>query len=411
MARKSQADKTGELFADLDLTVPEVNYKSKRTDIWNAYKALREKFEDIVGRLPAAERKLEQRKREQAVEEARERTTGGIVDEVGRLKVSLSKSLDEVASRLVDRTDALTRLDVAIQAREERLAELHDIELAAGTLAELLDRHESTEADHEARLTARRDEVQSVLTQTVERTRQELEEQRATIEAELAAARETCEQELRERRESFEQELAAAREAREVEAKRHEAEVAERDRRLALKREREAEQYQWTVEKERRERDAAAAQKLAEFERELTERREAFERDAEARESALAARETELRELRKKAESFPLVLDKSIKEAVAKARAEVEQAAAVERRLAEGHARNEASLLQQRIEGLEAKVQEQAERLQTLTGQLDGATTKVQEIALRAIDGAAGKQALSAVREIALEGSRKKESR
>ena len=60
-------------------------------------------------------------------------------------------------------------------------------------------------------------------------------------------------------------------------------------------------------------------------------------------------------------------------------------------------------LAELRIKTLEGTVVEQAAQIEALTKQVNNATAQVQNIAVKAIEGAAGVKALAAVNEIALE--------
>ena len=108
-------------------------------------------------------------------------------------------------------------------------------------------------------------------------------------------------------------------------------------------------------------------------------------------------------ELRVKAEVFPAELAKAVEKAKKETTA-----------LIEGQAKQKAELLAKEVEGrekvaelkiktLESAIAKQATQIESLSKQLNNATSQVQNIAIRAIEGASGVKALSAVNEIALE--------
>lgn len=110
----------------------------------------------------------------------------------------------------------------------------------------------------------------------------------------------------------------------------------------------------------------------------------------------MAAREKELADLQARVTKAPAEMDaavsKAVKEAVARAQAD---AAAKEQLLAREFA-GEKNVLTARMAAMEQTTKDQAEQVRQASAKLEKAYAQVQEIAVRAIEGASGGKALAA---------------
>lgn len=113
--------------------------------------------------------------------------------------------------------------------------------------------------------------------------------------------------------------------------------------------------------------------------------------------------EEELARLRKEVEEFPARLKKEIDAASAQAAKLAEQRLEHQTVLLKKDAESEKRLLELRIKILEELVDRQAREIEGLKQQFEESKRQVQEIAVKAIEGASGAQALSHVNKIAME--------
>jgi hypothetical protein len=360
----------------------------------NSKQELLDAYQQVVHKLargaeedaPQAKLDAERRRQETLVASARSTTVNGIVASIGSLKLDIASVLNNVSQKLVEQVDKFRQIEEATAVETKRLAELHDIEVAADTLALLVQRHQEAEAQFESRVMAKRAEVQEALARAKEQTEEEIESLRATFSAEID-----------EKRAEWAREQAA-----------HDAIVKERTEQVRRQREREQEEYQYALKLQRtRDEDAYAARREG-LEKDLKERRAEADRVLKERQDALLAREAEWKELRERAQAYPAELQKAAELAEKKGRALALREAETASRLREQEIAGDRQLLQLRIDSLQTKVVEQANRLEDLSRQLTEATGKVQDIAVKAIEGAAGRRALDAVNEIALEQAKQK---
>ena len=131
------------------------------------------------------------------------------------------------------------------------------------------------------------------------------------------------------------------------------------------------------------------------------------EKELAEREAAIAAKEDQFHELTKKVESFPAELSKAVKETEAAASQKASEHAKIEAQLVAKGVETERRVSGLKIKTLEEKVEKQEEKLEELMQELSKANEKVQNIAVKAIEGASGARTLSAVSEIALEQAKK----
>ena len=139
------------------------------------------------------------------------------------------------------------------------------------------------------------------------------------------------------------------------------------------------------------------------------EKQEILTRSWSEREATLKSAEQELADLRKQVETFPARIEKETKQsadaASKAAAARYEQESALLKKDADAERR----ISELRIKTLEDTIAHQAAQISALDTQLRSSNMQVQEIAVRAIEGASGAKALSHINQIAMEQAKKKE--
>jgi hypothetical protein len=334
-----------------------VTYSSTKAQIWNAYKAL-------LKTPKQAERPVERAPKAAPVAASVEVPSdiAGVIAGLSQLQVGFRESVSGLQEGLVREAARLGALRGESAGLRARLAREHGIEVSDESLAALIEddgrRIEAADEAHAARVDAHERAI-------------------AALRAEWAA-----------------------------ETARHRAAVVERDgdRKVALARE--AAEYRYAIE-HRRAADADGWQQATRLREKALAGFEAETRSAwSARHEALEVRETELRTLEAKAEAFPGELAAGVERARAQglgiARKQAQTEAKLRAKAFEGRQR----LGAERIEALESTIATQRAQLDRLGNQLESALEQAQQLAVKALEGAANATSFAAVREIAIEQAR-----
>lgn len=278
------------------------------------------------------------------VEKASAYTVDNIIKGTADLNINLGKALSDLSGKLATEANKLAELQKAIEIQSARLKELHDMDVAAVSLKALL-------------------EAQS--------------ERRVSFDSEIA-----------EKRAGFDAEMARKHDEWKREQIAHDVAVSERDSALKKSREREQEEYNYALAlAKKKDTDASAIR-----EKEIAERL-----------AVLASREKEFNEMKSRAERFPNELSDAVKKAEEAARASALKQADADAKLAAKEIEGDRRVSTLKVASLEEKIAAQAAQIEMLSKQLAAANTQVQDIAVKAIEGASGIKALAAVNEIALE--------
>lgn len=152
--------------------------------------------------------------------------------------------------------------------------------------------------------------------------------------------------------------------------------------------EREEEVYAYKTNLERqKDSDAYIAKKTA-LESELANRKAAFEQEWTTRTAEISAREQELKELREQVTNFPGSLQKAIDEVKVQTEQRLLTQHGHESQLKAKEYDGELKLLKQMVASLESTIEQKNQQLTLLTEKANRATGQVQEIAMKAIEGA-----------------------
>lgn len=369
----------------LDDSVPRVTLKSTKQEILDAYSRLIEKQEEKQTDEPKPKIEAEKKRREKTVESAKTITVQGIIDSIGKLKLEIGNEFNDLSEKLVTEVERLSGVQEAITIESDRLSELHDIEIAADTLSILLQRHAEAETDFDNRLEEKRREVQ----ETVAKAHTELENW-------VVETKEAFDEEMEGRRSEWQREQAL-----------HDSQIKERNERVKKDRERDQEEYEYLLKLNRKRDEDTYQAKKDDLDKQLTLLKQTQEQEFAEREKAVADQENELNDLRSQVESFPKQMDKAAAEARFAAKKEAEKEAKTWHDLREKEVAGERELANLKIQTLTAQVKELEARITGLNVQIEASTTKVQDIAVKAIEGAEGRKALAALNEIALQQAKR----
>ena len=118
---------------------------------------------------------------------------------------------------------------------------------------------------------------------------------------------------------------------------------------------------------------------------------------------ALVERETQFAEAKAKVEAFPKEKETALKKATEEGKGIAHYQAKIEADLHAKEVEGQKWFYEQRIQSLEQIIQSQEGRLQNLAKQLEANSRQVQDLAVKAIEGAANINSYQTVKEIALE--------
>lgn len=271
-----------------------------------------------------------------------------VVQRISSLGLDVARALSGISSKLVEETQLLASIREAVALERGELERLHKIDIAATALDQMV--------------------------QDYAREKQRLES-----------------------------EIAAQRTAWEEESARVERERKEQEETLRKQRQRETEDYEYKKAVERKKAQDKYDEEVRLVEKKNAEKQENLEKSWKQREAALKEQEEELARLRKEAADFPGRLQKEAAAAAEQARRDaetrLEQQVLGLRKDAEADQR----IGELRVKTFEDLVARQQAQIVAIEKQLAEAKQQVQDIAVKAIEGASGAKALSHINQIAME--------
>jgi DNA repair exonuclease SbcCD ATPase subunit len=314
-----------------------------------------QEFADIREEVGAAQETLDLKAEELAKQKEAETrravegmTVESVVQTISGLGIEVSKALSDVSAKLVQEVNSLASVREAVELERRELERLHKIDVAATALDQLVQDH------------AR---------------------QKERLEAEIAAQRKAWEEELLET----------------------ERGRKEQEENLKKQRQREIEEYDYRKALERKKAQDKYEEEMRLQEKQNKEKQEALEKSWKQREQALKEKEEESARLKKEAEEFPARLQQAATQAVAEAVRAAEQKHDQQLILLKKENEADKRLAELQIKAFEETISRQQAQIAALQKQLDEAKQQVQEIAVKAIEGASGARALAHVNQIAIE--------
>lgn len=338
------------------------NTKQEMLKTYNALlKQLQEKREEEL----KPEQKVEEKKAKEVLEVATSLSSEGVVKGISNLKLDMSKMLIQISDKLEGEVNKLNGIQKAIDIKEEELKELYEIEKSAASLAALIEAQNQRRQEYESEMAAKKEEM----VQEIEKTRTEWE----------------------------------------IEKEKYEMETREQNSAEKKKREREKEEFQYAFKREQQLFKDEFEDEKARLEREIQLKREQMEKDLAEREKAISEKEEEMNELRQKVGAFPKELETAVNKAVKETTERITREAANKEQLINKEFEGERRVLTTRIESFEKTVKEQTEQISKLSGQLEKSYQKVEDIAVKAIEGSSNLQSLSNLQQMMADQSKKQE--
>lgn len=282
-----------------------------------------------------------------------------IIEGLNRLQLNFGGAVSDLSEKLTLEAFKLQEVQRKLTEEREQLIALHNLEATDGSLDTLIQEYEDSSKTFGEELKQRQEEVEQAIAESRKAWAKEQEEQRRAI---------------KERNETF-----------------------------AKTRQRDDKEYTYDLTLQRKLSDEEYEQEKKRLYAELEEFQQTQEKQWTEREKVIVDRETQFAELKAKVEAMPKDLENAIKRAKEEGKGIATYQAKIKADLAakeiEGAKRN----YEVRIQSLQETIQNQDVRLQTLSKQLDAALKQVQDLAVKAIEGASNINSFQAVKEIAIE--------
>lgn len=325
--------------------------KSTKNEILAAYDELLKKVTDNKTEEP---KKLQEtQKQEAVVKKAEALSNETIIKGIAGLKVEITSSLDKLGEKFAEEYKKFDELQQAIQTEKKNLEDLYQLSASTDSLSVML------------------------LAQ---------KEKREQFELEMAARKTELDEKMKTEKERFEIEMAEKRVLWKKEQDILLEKQKEENEKTAKTRKRDEEDYNYTLQLARKKESDLYEEKKQKLEKELSDKKTAFEKAVTERETNLKIAENELAELRKKNEAFPAELEKAVTLAVKTATEKTETIFGFEKELREKEIAGELKLKEQTIQTLNAKIKDLEASQKELSQKTVTAETSVKDIAMKAIE-------------------------
>jgi hypothetical protein len=334
-----------------------------KQEMIQAYNTLLKQLDEKQAGELKPEKKIEEKKTKEVVEVAESLTTEGVGKEIAELKLEIGRTLTRIADQLEGEVNRFVSIRHAIAAKEKEIEEIYGIEKAAMSLAALI------EAQNQKR-------------------------------QEFTADMQTQKEILR-------QEIDTTRTVWEKEQEEHDAVVKERDMAEKKRQTREKEEFEYAFKREQQLATDRFTYEKAKLENELKDKKEQMENELKSREAAIAEKEAELNDLRKQAVQFPKELETAVAKAIKETSDRLLLEAKTREELLKKESEGERNVFKARSDSLEKTAAEQGERITTLTKQLEAAYQKVQDIAVKTVEGASNFKSIASLQQLLGEQMRK----
>ncbi len=334
------------------IEIPKISLSSTKKEMLDAFNEVKEKLEEKADAELNPEKKKEEKRIQEVVTAANSLSSQKIVSDINTLKIEIAKSLSSISEKLDTEVDNYQKINEAIRIKNNELKETYEIEKSAFTLVSLIEAHNN---------------------------------KKQTFELEMSGLKEKLEEEMLETRLKWDKE------------KKEHADLAkEQQSEENKKRSREKEEYLYNFEREKQLAQNKFKDEMAKLESDLIIQKEQFEKNIAEKELQLKEREDiiqkhekEYEQLKKDAQEFPGKLDSAVNKAIEKTTLRLKDEAKKQEMLLIKGYEGEKNVLLAKIESLEKTVSDQAKQIDNLSQQLEKAYGKVQDIAVKAIDGSA----------------------
>lgn len=341
----------------------EVSMKNTKKEMLDLIETLNYEIKNKEKENLNPEKIKQEAKQKSIVEDSDKIVDAALTTHIHQLKVSINKELTTLSDKLEAEAGKYENLKNAIEIKEAELNEIYGVEKATAELAIILEAQKSTREDFEC----------------------EMHDKKEQLENELIEKKIRLENEIRETKEQWEKEKAALQFI-EKETKNN----------IEKERKRENEEYAYQLKRRRQLEENKLADDLEKLEKELALKNVDFDKkyqektiELNEREKDVTEREVKINELQDKVNSFPAELDTSIKSAAQEIKERLTADFTQKEKLLQKGFGGEINVLTAKISAFETLVKEQTKQIEKLNLQQEKAYEKVQDIANKAVSGAA----------------------
>ena len=289
-------------------------------------------------------------------------SVGDILQVLTQLQDNFGGAVSNLSEKLTQEAVTLENIQTSVSEQEEQLTNLYDLDVENTDVDQLIQDYQDSEK--------------------------------------------TFDEEFDTRQGELDEELTRAQDEWDKEQETYQRSIKERDENTSKTRQREAEEYLYDLQLERKLSTETYDQDRKQLYQELEDLEELQNKEWDELEEAIATREKEFSEVETKAESLEAELEAAIKKAKEEGKGIANHQAKVKADLREKEVLGLKRSYELRLDFLEDTIQDQDDRIHSLSKQLDAALKQVQDLAVKAIEGAAESSSFEALREIALEQAR-----
>jgi len=341
---------------------PEISLKNTKNEILQAYEDVLKKLQ--TQKAPEPKQMQEEKRQQEVIKKASDNTTAGIVTGITSLKLNVAKELDKLSEQLTEEFRKLEDIQSAIVLEKQNLEELYQVTSNADSLSAMLQAQKERKAAFES----------------------EMAEKRVTLDEKMKADRLQFDEQIKHESEAFEVSMKAQKDLWKAEQLKWADQQKELKEKTDKDRKREEEEYAYNLKLTRKKESDLYEEKKAKLDKDLEEKKIAFEKEISAREEKVLSAENELKELRAKTAAFPSELEKSVEAAIKGTTEKLQVEYRFEKELTAKQTEGEIRLKEQTIETLRGKIKDLEAMIGEMSKKTSTAESSVKEIAMKAIE-------------------------
>ncbi|NOR25973.1 MAG: hypothetical protein GQ542_16610 [Desulforhopalus sp.] len=347
--------------------IQDSSMKNTKKELLDVIEKMQHEMTQKEQNLLNPEKVKKETKTKEIVKEAEEITSSILTTQIHDLKVAIAQELSDLAEKIASEAKKYTVIQEAIELKQAELEEIYGIEKHAASLAAILESNHQVKNQFEKEMALQR-----------EKLKDEISETRATWENEKKDYKDTSIEEQKSR---------------------------------DKKRKREEDEYIYNLQRSRSIEENNFADKSAALEKEIAEKKEKIDRHVKEkttllddREQQIIQREKTMDNLEKSVHNFPDELETAINSAIEKKENELTAIFTQEKALLTKGSEGEQKVLETKNSGLESLVSDQAKQIEKLNSQQEKAYLQVQDIASKAVSGAAERPQAITVKTVERDG-------
>jgi hypothetical protein len=287
------------------------------------------------------------------------RNMNDIIENLSKIQLGFGSAISSLSEQLTTQASQLQDIQVDVAEETSILQNLHELELKEDTLSTLFVKYETDSKAFKA--------------------------------------------EFDERQEALQQERQQQTKAWQKEQEEHLASLKEEQNNYQKNQQRETSEYKYSSELQRQQQADADKQQQKAIDKELAEVQETQEKAWLDKEKSVAETEKLYAEAKAKVESLPKEKETALKKATEEGKGIAYHQTKSQADLYAKEVEGQKYFYQQRMQSLEQSILTNEGRIASLSKQLDSALKQVQDLAVKAIEGASNVNSYQAMKEIALE--------